>query len=79
MKSFNTLKTLNYRTDPSCGLSTNDLQIFDYAYNPFNGRISSITNLESGIVTTYAYDLMDRATNISYRTAAGSLIRSLDY
>jgi RHS repeat-associated protein len=42
-------------------------------------RIASITSLESGIVTSYAYDIMDRATNISYRTASGSLIRSLDY
>jgi YD repeat-containing protein len=52
---------------------------FSYIYSPVNGRISSITNLESGIVTSYAYDIMDRATNIAYRTASGSLIRSLDY
>jgi len=54
-------------------------QNFVYGYSSENGRISSVTNLESGLVTSYAYDLMDRATNISYRTSTGSLIRSLDY
>jgi hypothetical protein len=44
-----------------------------------NGRVSSITNLESGIVSSYACGIMDRATNISYRTSTGGLIRSLDY
>jgi RHS repeat-associated protein len=59
--------------------STLDLQTFDYAYSPQNGRVASVTNTQSGIVTAYAYDLMDRATNISYRTSTGTLIRSLDY
>ena len=53
-------------------------QNFAYSYNPENGRVSSITNLESGLVTSYAYDLMDRTTNISY-TLGTNLIRSLDY
>ena len=56
-----------------------EAQSFTYSYNPANGRVSSITNLESGLVTSYGYDLMDRTTNISYRTASGSLIRSMDY
>jgi RHS repeat-associated protein len=54
-------------------------QSFAYAYSPVNGRIATITNAQSGITTTYAYDLMDYTTNISYRTASGTLIRSLDY
>ena len=52
---------------------------FNYSYSPLNGRISSITNLESGLVTTYAHDLMDRVTNILYRTSNETLIRSLNY
>ncbi len=56
-----------------------EAQRFVYKYSPLNGRVSSVTNSESGIVTAYAYDIMDRATNISYRTSTGSLLRSLDY
>jgi len=66
-------------TSIASGLSTLDLQTFDYAYSPINGRISSVTNSESGVVTSYAYDIMDRATNITYTASDDSLIRSLDY
>ncbi|MEI7850958.1 MAG: RHS repeat-associated core domain-containing protein [Kiritimatiellales bacterium] len=52
---------------------------FSYSYSPVNGHVAFITNVQSGVVTSYAYDLMDRATNISYRTASGTLIRSLGY
>ena len=50
-----------------------------FAYNPDNGRMASISNTVDGITTSYAYDLMDRVTNIAHRTASGTLIRSLDY
>ena len=33
----------------------------------------------SGIVCTYQYDLLDRATNIVYKAGSGSLIRGLEY
>lgn len=56
-----------------------ETQSFVYDYSPVNGRVSSVTNSESGIVTAYGYDILDRVTNISYRTASGSLIRSLFY
>lgn len=54
-------------------------QRFYYGYSPENGRVSSVSNLASGFVATYAYDIMDRATNISYHTSDGTLMRSLDY
>jgi len=52
---------------------------FSYSYSPINGRVSSITNSESGIVTSYEYDILDRVTNLTYKTSAGATIRSLDY
>lgn len=54
-------------------------QRFVYAYNPENGLVASISNTVSGLVCTYAYDLMDRATSITYRAGNGSLIRALEY
>ncbi|WP_372845273.1 RHS repeat-associated core domain-containing protein [Pontiella sp.] len=56
-----------------------ETQRFVYSYSPVNGLVSVVTNIESGMVCSYAYDLMDHVTNIAYRTANGSLIRSLDY
>jgi RHS repeat-associated protein len=53
-------------------------QRFIYSYNPENGRIASVSNSVSGLVCSYQYDLMDRATNITYRTGT-NLVRSLDY
>jgi RHS repeat-associated protein len=56
-----------------------ETQSFVYDYSPVNGRMASLTNVESGIVTSWGYDIMDRVTNLSYRTASGTLIRSLNY
>jgi hypothetical protein len=56
-----------------------DAGVFEYAYNPTNGRVASVSNTVSGIMATYAYDLLDRATNITYSASDGSLIRSLEY
>jgi RHS repeat-associated protein len=61
------------------GPSTLDRQTFDHAYSPSNGLVSCITNLESGIVTSYAYDILDRATNVTYTASDGSLIQSINY
>ena len=52
---------------------------FIYTYSPENGMVESVSNTVSGISCSYQYDIMDRATNIAYRTADGSLIRALDY
>ncbi|MBQ6009955.1 MAG: hypothetical protein IJL17_15580 [Kiritimatiellae bacterium] len=38
---------------------------FRFGYNAWNGRIASVTNA-SGLVTTYAYDVLDRVTNIAW-------------
>lgn len=56
-----------------------EAQRFVYEYNTDNGQVASVSNTVSGITCSYEYDLMDRATNIAYRTSSGSLIRSLDY
>ena len=41
--------------------------------------VESVLNSVSGITCFYEYDLMDHATNITYRTANSSLIRGLEY
>ncbi len=58
-------------------LKTRDSHVF--VYNPDNGHTAAVSNTVSGIACSYGYDLMDRITNITYRTTSGSLIRSLDY
>ncbi len=50
-----------------------------YVYNPENDLLATVSNTVDGIATSYAYDLMDRVTNITHRTASRALIRSLDY
>jgi RHS repeat-associated protein len=56
-----------------------DAGVFEYVYNPTNGRVASVSNTVSGITASYAYDLLDRATNITYSASDGSLIHSLEY
>ena len=54
-------------------------QSFVYSYSPDNGRVELVSNTVSGITCSYGHDLMNRTTNIMYRTSDGTLIRSLDY
>ena len=56
-----------------------EAQSFVHEYNTDNGRIASVSNTISGLTCSYEYDLMDRATNILYKTGSGSLIRGLEY
>ena len=60
-------------------ISATDAGTFSYTYNPANGAIATVSNTVSGITASYAYDLMDRTTNIAYTASNGSLIRSLGY
>jgi RHS repeat-associated protein len=52
---------------------------FVYAYNSENGRIQSVSNTLTGITCTYAYDLLNRVTNILYNSTAGSVIGVIGY
>ncbi len=44
----------------------------------WNGRISEVTN-GSGFVVEYMHDIMDRVTNISWRTTSGAAIGGFQY
>ena len=54
-------------------------QSFVYSYSPTNGLVELVSNTVSGITCTYQYDLMDHATNITYRAGNETLIRSFEY
>ena len=41
---------------------------FSFGYCGWNGKIAAVTN-GSGLVTVYAYDEMDRVTNIAWIVA----------
>ena len=51
---------------------------FDFGYCGWNGRLAAVTN-SSGFVVQYAYDIMDRVTNISWRTTSGATIGGFAY
>ena len=51
---------------------------FDFGYCGWNGRLSVVTN-GNGLVTSYAYDIMDRVINISWITASGAAISGFAY
>lgn len=44
----------------------------------WNGRLSAVTN-GSGFVVKYMHDIMDRVTNISWRTTSGAAIGGFQY
>ena len=49
-----------------------------FAYCPWNGRLAAVTNA-NGVVTAYAYDLMDRVTNVTWRTRGGNALGGFGY
>jgi len=51
---------------------------FEFGYCKWNGRLVAVTNA-SGFVVQYAYDIMDRVTNISWRTTSGATIGGFAY
>ena len=59
------------RTDSSAG-------VVRYGYCPWNGLVAAVTNV-NGVTATYAYDVMNRVTNIAWRTASGSRLGGFAY
>ena len=51
---------------------------FKFGYCNWNGKLSAITN-GNGLVSEYAYNLMDRVTNITWRTADGAKLGGFAY
>ena len=51
---------------------------FDVGYCDWNGKLAAITNA-NGFVVEYAYDIMDRVTNISWRTPSGATLGGFEY
>ena len=51
---------------------------FDFGYCEWNGRLAAVTNA-SGFVVQYAHDIMDRVTNISWRTTSGATLGGFAY
>ena len=52
--------------------------VFDFGYCGWNGRLAAVTN-SSGFVVQYAHDIMDRVTNISWRTTSGATLGGFAY
>jgi len=51
---------------------------FDLGYCVWNGRCAVVTNA-NGLVTAYAYDVMDRVTNIAWTAANGTSLGGFSY
>ena len=51
---------------------------FALGYCGWNGKLAAVTNA-GGFVVEYEYDVMDRATNISWKTASGATLGGFEY
>ena len=51
---------------------------FALGYSGWNGKLAAVTNA-SGFVVEYEYDIMDRVTNISWRTTSGATLGGFEY
>ena len=51
---------------------------FGLGYCAWNGNVSAVTN-GNGMVTAYAYDVMDRVTNIAWTAANGTALGGFSY
>ncbi len=52
---------------------------FAYAYNTHNGLAASMTGSNTGLNAAYAYDMLDRLTNISWKNTSGDTLGSFAY
>ena len=52
---------------------------FAFNYGPYNGLVAGVSNTTSGIRAEYQFDDLDRLTNIVWRNAANSILRSFAY
>ena len=60
-----------WRAETPCGA-------FGLGHCGWNGQLSAVTNA-NGFVAAYAYDVMDRVTNIAWRTTAGASLGGFAY
>ena len=60
-----------WRAETPCGA-------FGFGRCEWNGQLSSVTNA-NGLVAEYAYDVMDRVTNIAWRTTGGAALVGFAY
>lgn len=51
---------------------------FGLGYCGWNGMLAAVTNA-SGFVVEYEYDIMDRVTNIAWRTTSGATLGGFEY
>ena len=51
---------------------------FGLGYCAWNGKVSAVTNA-NGLVASYAYDIMDRVTNIAWHTTSGVSLGGFAY
>lgn len=51
---------------------------FDVGYCDWNGKLAATTNA-NGFVVEYAYDIMDRVTNITWKTTSGATLGGFEY
>ena len=70
-RSFDPAARLSTQTDPSGS--------FAWSYTPWNGLPASVTNAASGVHVAYAWDILDRPTNIVWRKADGDTLRAFNY
>ena len=49
-----------------------------YSYDPINGLLAGVS-YSNGLTCSYAYDIMDRVTGISWSTASNGVLRSRTY
>ena len=51
---------------------------FDFGYCEWNGKLAASTN-GHGFVVQYEYDVMDRVTNIAWKTTSGATLGGFAY
>jgi len=56
-----------------------DGEAFGYGYEPYGGLVGGLTNATVGLTAEYGYDVMNRVTNIVWRSAGGEVPRSFRY
>ena len=49
-----------------------------FGYCPWNGLLAAVTNA-NGVVTEYAYDVMDRVTNVTWTMQGGTVLGGFSY
>ena len=57
--------------------ASNRVSVFQWNYNTNNGLVASVTN--AAITESVGYDILDRATNIMWKTASGTTNRSFGF